>query len=165
MSNHIKPNVVYQPPLPATGRTEGPTSTPPSLPVLESTGTPVDEVSLRRAPTVMRDVLHSEGKVHDAVLKLHQAKEALEKLGELPGVGGAPTPDPRMGLESAFSQVQAFAQVMSQARGAVLAKGPIPNREAVEYLAKMVAEHSKSEPNSVSAVSHQLPVHAVELAS
>ncbi len=164
MSNHIKPNVVYQPPLPATARAEGPTSTP-ALPVFGSAGTPIDEVSLRRAPTVMRDVLHSEAGVHDAVSQLHQAKEALAKLGELPSASGAPTPDPKLGLESAFSQLEQFAQVMSQARGAVLAKGPIPNREAAEYLAKMVAEHVTKESESVSAVSHQLPVHAVELAS
>ncbi len=165
MSNPINPNVVYQRPLPATGRAEGPASTPMALPVLEFTGTPVDEVSLRRSPTVMRDVLHAEGKVHDAVLKLHQANEALAKLGELRSVGSAPTPDLTMGLESAFLQVQAFAQAMSQARGAVLAKGPIPNREAAEYLAKLAAEHAKGEPDSVSAVAHHLPVHAVELAS
>jgi|GEM_PF-1172035 len=165
MSNHIKPNGVYQPPLPATGRAEVPTSTPTALPVLGSAATPIDEVSLRRAPTVMRDVLHSEAKVHDAAHQLQQANEAFGRLGELPSVGGAPTPELSVALESAFSQLQQFAQVMSQARGAVLAKGPIPNREAAEYLAKMVAEHVTKEPESVSAVSHQLPVHAVELAS
>lgn len=165
MSNHIKPNGVYQTPLRASLRAGVPASPATALPVSEATGTSVDEVSLRRAPTVMRDVLHSEASVHDAVLKLHQAKEALTKLSELPRVAEGPTPDPKMGLESAFSQLQEFAQVMSQARSAVLAKGPIPNREAVEYLAKMVAEHAKAEPESVEAVSHQLPFHALELAS
>ncbi|MDX2055292.1 MAG: hypothetical protein SFV15_23015 [Polyangiaceae bacterium] len=118
-------------------------------------------MNVRHTSTPLQTTLHSEAKVHEAVQFFHQAAEALSAMGVSAHTEGAPqTP----AMETAFTQITKLAEAMSQARRAVLEK-PIPNREAAEYIAKVIAERASSEHDTVAAVSERLQERALALTS